>query len=216
MPGKRHILVFDLDGTLVDSAADIAGAANDTLAEFGAEPLGVDLIARMVGDGAPKLMERALAASGLAVSLAEVMPRFVIHYDAHATRLVKPYPAVVETLSLLQDDGYRLGICTNKPSAATRMVLVACAMEAYFPVTIGGDSLPQRKPSPEPLFAAIAALGGSPDHAVMIGDSATDLACAEAAGIPALIIPSGYGQEAVVGTPGFSSFADLPGLLRAL
>ncbi len=216
MPGNRHILVFDLDGTLVDSAADIAGAANDTLAEYGAPPLGLDAIARMVGDGAPMLMERALAASGLAVTLAEVMPRFVIHYDAHATRLVKPYPAVVETLSVLQDDGYRLGICTNKPAAATRLVLAACDMESYFSVTIGGDSLPQRKPSPEPLFAAIAALEGTPDQAVMIGDSATDLACAEAAGIPALIIPSGYGQEVVPATPGFHSFADLPGLLATL
>lgn len=216
MPQKRHIVVFDLDGTLVDTVADIASATNETLAEFGAKPLSLAVIMRMIGDGSPKLMERALAASGLSLDLPSVMPRFMEHYNAHATRLVKAYPGVIETLKQLNAAGYRLGVCTNKPAAATQLVLAACGLAHFFPVTIGGDSLPQRKPQPEPLLAAIAGLGGTADQAVMVGDSTTDLACAEAAGIPALILPSGYGQEEVARTPGFNAFSDLPSLLTAL
>lgn len=215
MPQKRHIVVFDLDGTLVDSAPDIAGAANAMLVELGAAPLSLDAITRMIGDGSPKLMERALAAAGLTLDVGEVMPRYMQHYNAHATRLVKPYPHVVETLAQLSEDGYRLGVCTNKPYQATLMVLEACGLSRYLTACIGGDSLPQRKPQAEPLLATIAQLQGTPDQAVMVGDSATDLATARNAGIPALIIPSGYGMEEVASTPGFTSFADLPRLLSA-
>lgn len=216
MPGNRHILAFDLDGTLVDSAPDIAGAANATLADFGAPPLTLVAITRMIGDGAPKLMERALAAARLDMPLSIVMPTFMRHYDAHATRLVRPFPGVIATLDILRDQGYRLGVCTNKPIAATRLVLDFCGLDSYFTACIGGDSMPQRKPAPEPLLATIARLGGEPSQAVMIGDSSTDHATAEAAGVPALILPSGYGQENIAATPGFTSFADLPALLARL
>ena len=212
----RHTLVFDLDGTLIDSAPDIAAAANDTLIELGAAALGVEAVKRMIGDGAPKLMERALVAAGLTMPVAEVMPRFMVFYDAHATREVKPYPHVIPTLTALRAAGYRLGVCTNKPTAATHAVLAAARMDELFQAVIGGDALPQRKPQPEPLWAAIEALGSKPADAVMIGDSATDLACAQAAGVPALILPSGYGVEQVAGTPGFASFADLPALIGRL
>lgn len=216
MPRTRHFVAFDLDGTLVDSAPDIASAANDTLAEFGGAPVPLDDIRRMIGDGAPKLMERALAAASLPVDIAAVMPRFMVHYDAHATRLVKPYPGVVTTLAQLAEAGYQLGVCTNKPYNATLMVLQYCGLAGFFGAVIGGDSLPQRKPAAEPLLATIAKLGGTPDEAVMVGDSTTDLATAVAANIPALIIPSGYGMEEAAATPGFTTFNDLPGLLEAL
>ena len=216
MPKTRHFVAFDLDGTLVDSAPDIASAANDTLAEFGGAPIALAEIRRMIGDGAPKLMERALAASGLSVELATVMPRFVQHYDAHATSLVKPYPGVVTTLAQLAEAGYQLGVCTNKPYNATLMVLRYCGLADFFGAVVGGDSLPQRKPDAEPLLATIAQLGGTVDQSVMVGDSATDLATAVAAKVPALIIPSGYGMEEVEATPGFNSFADLTQLLAAL
>lgn len=215
-PPGRHTLVFDLDGTLVDSAPDIAAAANDTLVELGAAPLSLTAITRMIGDGAPKLMERALAAAGLSMPLAEIMPRFMVFYDHHATRAVTLYPGVAETLAALKSDGYRLGVCTNKPTVATHAVLAAAGIDDLFQAVIGGDALPQRKPQPEPLWAAIAELGSTPAQAVMIGDSVTDLACARNAGIPALILPSGYGTDPVAATPGFTRFADLPGLLAGL
>ena len=216
MPQKRHTLVFDLDGTLVDSAADIAAAANETLAELGAAPLDLSRIKQMIGDGAPKLMERALAAAGLTMTVAEVMPRFMVFYDRYATQQVSLYPGVAETLRQLRADGYRLGVCTNKPTTATHAVLAAGGIDDVFEAVIGGDALPQRKPQPEPLWAAIKQLGGTVDSSAMIGDSTVDLACAQAAGVPALILPSAYGMADVAATPGFSHFADLPELLQQL
>jgi phosphoglycolate phosphatase len=216
MPQKRHTLVFDLDGTLVDSAADIAAAANAMLAELGAPALDLPQIKRMIGDGTPKLMERVLAASGLSIAVAEIMPRFMVFYDRYATQQVTLYPGVRETLRGLSTAGYQLGVCTNKPTNATHAVLAAAGIGDLFRAVIGGDALPHRKPQPEPLWAAIEALGGTVDSSVMIGDSAVDLACAQAAGVPALILPSGYGMADVPATPGFNHFADLPALLTQL
>lgn len=216
MPQKRHTLVFDLDGTLVDSAADIAAAANETLAELDAAPLDLARIKQMIGDGAPKLMERVLAASGLTITVAEIMPRFMVFYDRYATQQVTLYPGVAETLRQLKAADYRLGVCTNKPTTATHAVLAAGGIDELFETVIGGDALPQRKPQPEPLWAAIKQLSGTVETSVMIGDSAVDFACAQAAGVPALILPSGYGMVDVAATPGFTRFADLPILVRQL
>ncbi|MDY0883838.1 phosphoglycolate phosphatase [Dongia soli] len=216
MPQKRHTLVFDLDGTLVDSAPDIAAAVNQMLAELGAAPVELSRIKQMIGDGTPKLMERVLAAASLTITVADIMPRFMVFYDRYATRQVTLYPGVAETLRRLKAASCRLGVCTNKPTKATHAVLAAGGIDEVFEAVIGGDALPQRKPQPEPLWATIKQLGGTTETSVMIGDSAVDFACAQAAGIPALILPSGYGMAEVAATPGFTRFADLPDVLRQL
>ena len=213
---RRTTLVFDLDGTLVDSAPDIATAINALFAELDLPAVELALIRRMIGDGAPVLLERALAHVGAVQTAADLMPRFSVHYGENAVRLTTVYPAVVETLTQLRDLGCRLGVCTNKPIGPTRAVLAALSLDALIEVVIGGDSLPQRKPAPEPLLAVIRTLDGTPDNAVLIGDSAVDLACAEAAGVPAIIIPSGYGMAEPKATVIAAGFAELPRVIAEL
>jgi len=213
---RRNILVFDLDGTLVDSAPDIAAAVNALFAELGLPAMELALIRRMIGDGAPVLLERALLHVGATQTAAELMPRYSVHYSENAVGLTKLYPNVGETLTALHAAGCRLGICTNKPIGPTRAVLAAFGLDSMIEHVIGGDSLPQRKPQPEPLWNVIRALGGTPESAVMIGDSAVDIACAEAAGVPAVIIPSGYGMVPPQAKITAATFADLPRVIAEL
>lgn len=215
-PFDRHILVFDLDGTLIDSAPDIAAAVNALFAELGLPAVEVPLIRRMIGDGAPKLLERALAHVGAPHSAAALFDRFTVHYGENVVNLTTVYPAVAETLAELRAAGCRLGVCTNKPLQPTLAVLAAFGLDRHMGAIIGGDSLPQRKPQPEPLWEVIRRLGGTPRQAVMVGDSAVDLACAEAAGVPAIIIPSGYGMVAPQATITIGGFAELRDRLARL
>lgn len=213
---RRNILVFDLDGTLVDSAPDIGTAVNALFAELGLPPVELALIRRMIGDGTPVLLERALRHVGSADNAADLMPRFMRHYGENAVRLSTLYPHVAETLDALRTAGCRLGVCTNKPIGPTRTVLAAFGLDRLIEAVVGGDSMKQRKPQPEPLLEVIRALGGAPDRAVLIGDSAVDLACAEAAGVPAIIVPSGYGMTPPQGGIMAGKFADLPVVIGRL
>jgi phosphoglycolate phosphatase len=213
---RRNTLVFDLDGTLVDSAPDIAAAVNGLFAELSLPEVEIPAIRRMIGDGAPVLLERALLHVGAAHKAADLMARFSVHYGENAVRLTKVYPEVMQTLAALHDAGCRLGVCTNKPIGPTRALLAAFGLDSLIEAVIGGDSLPQRKPQPEPLLTVIRALGGTPGRAVLIGDSAVDLACADAAGVPAIIIPSGYGMTPPQAKVIAASFAELPALLARL
>lgn len=213
---RRNILVFDLDGTLVDSAPDIAAAINALFAELRLPEVELPLIRRMIGDGAPMLLERALLHVGAAHRAADLMARFSVHYGENAVKLTKVYPEVTETLTALREAGCRLGVCTNKPIGPTRALLAAFGLDTLFGAVVGGDSLPQRKPQPEPLLTVIQALGGTPERAVLIGDSAVDLACAEAAGVPAIIIPSGYGMAHPQASVTAATFAELPSILARL
>ena len=206
---KRHVLVFDLDGTLIDSAPDIAAAVNSLFAELNLPAVPVAHVRRWIGDGAPKLLERALADVGSALTAAELFPRFTVHYGENTVGRTTVYPGVEQALTELAGLGCRMGVCTNKPFAPTQAILAAFGLDRHFGAVIGGDSLPQRKPEPEPLWEVVRRLGGTPDQAVLVGDSAVDLACAEAAGIPAIIIPSGYGMVAPEAPLTIPDFRDL-------
>jgi phosphoglycolate phosphatase len=214
-PG-RNTLVFDLDGTLVDSAPDIAAAVNALFTELELPTVELDVVRSMIGDGAPVLLERALRHVGAAHKAADLMPRYSVHYSANAVGLTKLYPDVLETLTQLRASGCRLGVCTNKPIGPTRAVLGAFGMDALIEAVIGGDSLPQRKPEAEPLLNVIRSLGGTPASAVLIGDSAVDIACADNAGVPSIIIPSGYGMAPPQAKITAASFAELPGVIERL
>ena len=188
------ILVFDLDGTIVDSLADLGAALNRLLVARALPPLALDAIRPMVGDGAARLLERALAATG-ARARAGDLDAFVADYTAHAAIETRPYPGVTPTLRSLAGAGWRFAICTNKPAGAAAAVLAALELTAWFAFVGGGDSFAARKPDPAPLLGTIAAAGGTRARAAMVGDHANDIAAARAAGIPSIFAAWGYGPE---------------------
>ena len=160
MAGARH-LIFDLDGTLVDSAPDLATALNGLLAEFGKPALAETTVRSMVGDGAGVLVQRGLQASGLGdADQPAALKRFLALYRDCLIEKTRAYPEVEATLEQLQAAGHKLGVCTNKPYDPTQRILNALKLDRFFGTVIGGDSLPKRKPDPEPLLAAIEGLGG--------------------------------------------------------
>lgn len=200
LPGMRRAVLFDLDGTLVDSAPDIAAAANRALAECGVPARGLGRIRGYVGGGAERLIHRCLTDSldGIAEpALFEVAhAAFFRHYAAGLTTSTVPYPGVVETLEALRGRGYALGCVTNKPARFTAPLLAALDLARYFDVTVAGDTLPVKKPDPAPLLHALAALGASTVASTMVGDSMADLKAARAAGTRVLCVTYGYSPNA--------------------
>ena len=189
------LLVFDLDGTLVDSVPDLAAALNQVLRERARPPLSPAEVTRMVGDGVPALVARALAARGLdAAETARAVPRFLEIYEADPARLTRPYPGVRDTLAELRRRGYRTAIATNKPQRASEAVLDALALRALFDAVAGGDRFTARKPDPRHLLDLIALLDGRPGRAAMIGDNENDVAAARAAQMPVLLMRYGYAR----------------------
>jgi phosphoglycolate phosphatase len=216
IPGRRH-LVFDLDGTLVDSAPDLATAMNGLLAELGKPALAETTVRAMVGDGAGVLIQRGLAASGLAdADQPSALKRFLALYRDCLIDRTRAYPDVEAVLERLQAEGHKLGVCTNKPADPTQRILKALKLDRFFGAVIGGDSLPKRKPDPEPLLAAIDGLGGTPNTAVMIGDGVNDVLCARAASVTAILIPSDYGSPAEDADLKLTRFAELPAAIARL
>jgi phosphoglycolate phosphatase len=214
------LLVFDLDGTLVDSVPDLAAALDEMLDERGLSPLEPAQVRGMVGDGVPALVARALAAGGGdPQQTPEALPRFLEIYEAGATRLTRPYPGVPETLALLRRRGYRTAICTNKPQRATFAVLRGLYLLGLFDEVAGGDRFPVRKPDPGHLLGLIGLLGGQPRRAAMIGDNENDAAVARAAGLPVLIMRYGYARtepESLRADALLDRFAELPAALERL
>lgn len=218
------VVVFDLDGTLIDSAPDLHEALNGALTPVGVRPLRLAEVESIVGDGAAVLVRRALALGG-ASALPEheeeaVLARFLDLYGSRATRLTKPYTGVPETLGKLTSAGFALGVCTNKPERLSRQILQRLGLDRHLGAVIGGDSLDGvRKPDPRHLLAAVEALGGRADAAVMVGDSRNDVAAARALGVPVILRAGGYsavaadqlGSDAVV-----QEFSELPDAIAAL
>lgn len=219
MAGARNALIFDLDGTLVDSAPDLHRALNAVLAEQGRAPVSLAGIRAMVGDGAAKLVERGFAETGApcpAAALPGLVDRFLVHYRAGGHMLTTAFPGVAATLAELRSRGCQLGICTNKPYMPTMEILAALGLTGLFGAVTGGDSLPVRKPHPGHLLGTLDLLHATADAAVMIGDSANDVAVARAAGVPAVVVSYGYTQVPPAELGGdvlIDAFADLIGWL---
>ncbi len=210
------VVAFDLDGTLVDTAPDLAAALNHALGCLGLAPVEPASVRAMVGEGARRLLERGLAANGADPALADTgLPHFLDHYRANIARLSRPFPDAEATLEQLAAEGARLAICTNKPEALARALLAELGWVARFAAVLGADSRGFRKPDPRHLLATIAAAGGG--AAAYVGDSATDSATAQAAGIPFILVAHGYhgGDPAAIPADArIGGLAHLPQTLR--
>jgi len=214
------LLIFDLDGTLVDSVSDLRAAANQMLRERGRKPLTLTQVKQMVGDGAPALVARALAASGADSSeAARALPRFLAIYEANAAQLSQPYPGVPETLTELRRRGFRTAICTNKPQRATIAVLQGLGLLPLFDGIAGGDRFAVRKPDPGHLLKLMSELGASPAVSAMIGDNENDAAAARAAAVPLVLMRYGYARvdpASLAADALLDRFAELPSALDRL
>jgi phosphoglycolate phosphatase len=213
------LLVFDLDGTLIDSAADLRAALNAMLRERGCPPLSSRRVRRMIGDGASVLVARALAASGADTADPAALARFLELYEANGTRSTRPYPAVPETLMALRRRGYRLAICTNKPQRATVAVLQGLDLARLFDAVAGGDRFATRKPDPGHLQALIAELAAESARTAMIGDNENDAAAARGAAVPFVLMRYGYARvdpETLGADALLDHFSELPGTLDRL
>jgi phosphoglycolate phosphatase len=216
----NFLLVFDLDGTLVNSVPDLTNALNEVLHEHGLSPLSYDEVTPMVGDGVPALVARAFAArGGNAAQAAAALPRYVEIYEANATNLTRPYPGVPETITELRRRGYETAICTNKLQQASITVLQGLGLLKLFDGIAGGDRYAVKKPDAGHLLGIIRELGGAPERAVMIGDSENDAAVAHAARIPAIMLRYGYARvdpASLGGVATLDDFAELPRTLERL
>lgn len=188
-------LLFDLDGTLVDSVPDIAAATNLLLDSEGHAALEVDEVRRMIGHGIPKLVERALAARGRtldAEALAVLVARMMDFYGDNLTGRTSLLPGAMEVLAEGAASGLGLAVVTNKPEGFSRTILAHFGLDAVVPVVVGGDTCAARKPEPDMLLHAAAQLGAVPATTVMVGDSGADVGSARAAGMKVVLVRGGY------------------------
>lgn len=192
-------VVFDLDGTLIDSAPDVRAALNRLLVEEGRRSLSLPEVQDLVGEGAAALIERAFAATGTpaaAEAVGRLVDRYLAHYrDCPADHTIV-YDGVTAQLEALRAAGWRLGICTNKPLAMTELVLGALGLAGYFDAVVGGD-FPHRKPDGEHVRETLRRMGAEGWPAVYVGDSATDVRAAHDAGLPVVAVDWGYARMPV-------------------
>lgn len=183
-------VVFDLDGTLVDSSQDLAASGNALLGEYARPPLPADAIATMVGEGARVLVERLFDAAGIDAPVDEGLARYLALYDKRLLDTTRPYGGIPELLETFAQRGTPMAVLTNKPRAMSRRLLDELGLTRYFTEIFGGDGPFPRKPDPAGLIHLRDAAGG---RAVMVGDSPADLHAALAAGVPACLVRYGFG-----------------------
>lgn len=187
------LIIFDLDGTLVDSVPDIATGVDRSLADLGYAPAGDSRVREWVGNGSLKLMERALAAAGAEPALlAEAHAHFLRHYAECLDERSTLYPGVEEALEHLRQRELTLAVCTNKPARFVRPLLEKLGIAGYFEILLGGDELPAKKPDPLPLLHLAERFARRVEQCLMVGDSVNDVDAAHAAGMPVVAVSYGY------------------------
>lgn len=194
-PARIELLIWDLDGTLVDSAADLASSVNYVIEQHGGTPLAEFRIRGMVGNGVAKLLDRALHAAGLdshAIDSEDAWRQFSAHYETNCIATTACYAGVEQTLRTLQQRGYRHAICTNKPAGMAKTIVEHLHLQDLFGHITGGDSTEHRKPHRAPMLDCLAGMSATAQVALMIGDSAADVGVARAADIPVFVVPYGY------------------------
>lgn len=182
-------IVFDLDGTLVDTAPDLTNALNHALKLHGYRTVAPALVREAVGRGAPAMIYEAL---GIESGTEAILQDFLIHYEANIAAESRPFPGAVALLERLQDRGAILAVCTNKRARLANLLLEALELHRHFATIAGRDTFETSKPHPGHVLGAIEASAGDPARAVMVGDSAVDIQAAHGAGIPSILVSFGY------------------------
>ena len=189
------IIIYDLDGTLADTAGDLMGALNFVLERDGLAPLPVENARSMLGAGGRALIERGYAASARELSpqrLDVLFGDFLAHYNAHISVHTRLYPGVLAALDAFDAAGWRQAICTNKMEASAKLLMERLGVAERFAFICGQDTFGVGKPDPKPLIGTVEASGGTTARAIMVGDSATDIKTARAAGLPVICVDFGY------------------------
>jgi phosphoglycolate phosphatase len=219
-----QLIIFDLDGTLVDSLPDLTLAVNAAMADYGRPPVPRERVAPWVGRGSRVLLQLALAHHGIDTAAADfdfepAFARFMVHYGEHLLGESRLYDGVADTLALLSERGLKLAVCTNKPERFVAPLLQALGVGGYFDALLGGDSLAERKPHPLPLLHLARQFDCDVGHCLMVGDSRHDVDAARAAGMAVVGVSYGYGgaREFEESPPDrvFDSMAELPAWLAA-
>ncbi|MER9053879.1 phosphoglycolate phosphatase [Mesorhizobium sp. M0174] len=215
-------ILFDLDGTLVDSAPDITAAVNELLAGRDLPPLRLDQVKAMIGGGIRKLVERAFATSGtplLGSAFEEANRDMAPIYRRHLTGRTRLMPGVREVLTHLHLSGIAMGVVTNKPQLAAREILLHFGLTDYLGAIVGGDAVTYLKPAPDALLLALDQLQVEPRDTLMVGDSSADVAAARAAGMAVILLRGGYSQipvEELGADLVCDSLFDLPSAMQTL
>ena len=216
-PLSFDAVVFDLDGTLVDSAPDLAIALNRLLAQEGYPEITLEEVKWYFGAGLVKMIGDAFTANGETVTgerMEDLCRRYMAYYEKHRTDFTQPYAGVTDTLAWLAGSGVALGICTNRPLAASMDILKALDLADFFHTVLGGDSLDGvRKPDPRHLLAVTDGLGVAAGRTVMVGDTDADAGAAHAAGVPFVAVSFGYAKVPVAELDAravIDSYSELP------
>lgn len=216
------IIVFDLDGTLIDTAPDLVDTLNVVLTREGLPALPYETARNLIGGGARMMLKRGIEAEGrelTAAKLDALFADFVAHYSEHVADRSRPFPGLTDALDALAGQGHRFAVCTNKLERLSQMLLKQLGLADRFSAICGPDTFGMQKPDPEVLRRTIAAAGGNPQHAVMVGDSLTDIRTARGAGVPVIAVDFGYtdlpvaelGPDRVI-----SGFSQLPAAIAAV
>lgn len=193
-------IVFDLDGTLIDTAPDLVDTLNVVFAREGLPPVPYESARNMIGGGARGMIARGLEADGRVMDptkLETLFIDFIAHYTDHIADRSRPFPGLIDALDKLSARGCRLAVCTNKLERLSLLLLRALKLDDRFAAICGQDTFDIQKPDPEVLRRTIATAGGDPRRAIMIGDSVTDIRTARAAGVPVIAVDFGYSEKPV-------------------
>lgn len=219
---SQPLLVFDLDGTLIDTAPDLVETLNVIFAREGLAPVPFATARKLIGGGARAMIVRSVEAEGRVLSPVQIerlFDEFIAYYSDHIADRSRPFPGLTETLDVLEGQGHRFAVCTNKLENLSVLLLQQLDLARRFSVICGQDTFGVQKPNPDMLRRTILAAGGNPKRAIMIGDSETDVRTAKSAGIPIVAVDFGYTERPVAEFEPdrvISHFAELPSALAGL
>jgi phosphoglycolate phosphatase len=209
-------LIFDLDGTLIDSKLDFAHSVNAARAHLGLPPLDLDLIGSYVGNGAPVLMRRAMGPEASEADVETALEFFLEYYGDHKLDNTRTYPGVVEALEKLHGDGVRMAVLTNKPVRISGRIIDGLGLSKYFTRVYGGNSFERKKPDPLGVETLLAEMAVPKERAMVIGDSAVDVRTARNAGVKVCGVTYGFQPEGFAADPPDMMVSRLEELARAV